>query len=225
HAHASEKLLRITAKRLGVKLTGKLLPCAGCEMGKAFRHGIPSSTKTRATKKLERVFVDLTGPRIISSLGGIYHMLIVRDDFTRLIWLYGLKSKSSSATAFAFREFLAEVRAGAKPCQVGIVRSDNGKEFSAGEFASLCNELMIKQEFTPPYSPEYNGVAERAFGMIEMAAAAARVQAGQMYRHIRLPSTEKLWAEAMKWAAAALNRTATTANPESMSPHEMWYGK
>ena len=40
-------------------------------------------------------------------------MLIMRDDFSRLLWLYGLKSKSSSATGFAFREFLAEVRADA----------------------------------------------------------------------------------------------------------------
>ena len=40
-------------------------------------------------------------------------MLIIRDDFSRFLWLYGLKSKSSSATAFAFREFLAEVRADA----------------------------------------------------------------------------------------------------------------
>ena len=66
------------------------------------------------------------------------------------------------------------------------MRSDNGKEFSAGEFVSLCNELMIKQEFTPQYSPEYNGVTKRAFGVFEMAAAAARIQVGQVYHRIRL---------------------------------------
>ena len=27
------------------------------------------------------------------------------------------------------------------------------------------------------------------------------------------------------WAGDALERTATTSNPESKSPHEMWYGK
>ena len=46
-----------------------------------------------------------------------------------------------------------------------------------------------------------------------------------MYRHLELPPTDKLWAEAMKWASEALNRTATTANPESKSPFDMWYGK
>lgn len=74
---------------------------------------------------------------------------------------------------------------------------------------------MIKREFTPSCTPQYNGVAKRAFGVIEMAATAARVEAGKMYRHLELPPTEKLWAEAMKWATEALNRTATTANPES----------
>lgn len=232
YGHASEKLLRATAKRLDVRLTGELKLCAGCAMGKAIRHGVPSSTKNRATERLERVFVDLTGPRSVASVGGVHYMMIVRDDFSRFTWLFGLKSKSSSNTAFAFRKFLADVQVefqadvqrDVKP-KVKIVRSDNGNEFSGGEFEFLCNELRIKQEFTPPYTPQYNGVAERAFGVIEMAAAAARVQAGQMYRDIKLPPTEKLWAEAMKWASDALNRTATTSNPEIRSPHEMWYGK
>ena len=194
-------------------------------MGKSIRHGAPSSTKTRATERLGRVFVDLTGPRSVASVGGVHYMMIVRDDFSRFTWLYGLKSKSSSATAFAFRKFLADVRVDVTQPRVEIVRSDNGKEFSGGDFERLCNELTIKQEFTPPYTPQYNGVAERAFGIMEMAAAAARVEAGQIYRDIKLPPTERLWAEAMKWAGDALNKTATTSNPESKSPHEMWYGE
>ena len=39
HAHASLMLLRATAKRLNIELSGELLPCAGCEMGKAIRRG------------------------------------------------------------------------------------------------------------------------------------------------------------------------------------------
>ena len=149
HAHASVNLLRATAKRLDVKLAGELKPCAGCAMGKSIRHGVPSSTKTRATERLGRVFVDLTGPRSVASVGGVHYMMIVRDDFSRFTWLYGLKSKSSSATAFAFRKFLADVRVDVTQPQVEIVRSDNGKEFSGGDFERLCNELTIKQEFTP----------------------------------------------------------------------------
>ena len=38
--------------------------------------------------------------------------------------------------------------------------------FFRGEFESLGNELLIKQEFTPAYSPQYNGVAERGLSII-----------------------------------------------------------
>ncbi|CAN0465988.1 unnamed protein product, partial [Discosporangium mesarthrocarpum] len=33
------------------------------------------------------------------------------------------------------------------------------------------------------------------------------------------------WAEASAWACAALNATATTANPGSISPYEAFFGK
>ena len=83
-------------------------------------------------------------------------MMIIKDDFSRYTWLYGLKTKSSAATAFAFRKFLADVQAdGTENNQVEIVWSDNGTEFTGrGGLARLCNELTIKQEFTPPYTPQ-----------------------------------------------------------------------
>ena len=83
------------------------------------------------------------------------------------------------------------MRADVMPSSVEIVRTDNGSEFTSGEFARVCNKLMIKREFTPPYT-QYNGVAERVSGVIEMTGTAGRVEAGQMYRHLELPTTEKL---------------------------------
>ncbi|CAB1112906.1 unnamed protein product [Ectocarpus sp. CCAP 1310/34] len=149
--------------------------------------------------------------------------MIVKDDFTRRIWMYFLRNKSDAGSAF--RTFLASVRANGVPSFVEIVRSDNGGEFFGGEFASVCNELLIKQEFTPAYSPQYNGVAERGLGLIEEAAMAARIQAKVLFGHVQLPKTDKLWAEAMHWACEAMNHTACSANPDSMSPYEMWYGE
>ena len=68
HAHANEPLLRETAKSLNVKLFGKLRPCTGCSSAKGYRKSIPSSTKSRASEKLGRVFVDLSGPKRTPSL-------------------------------------------------------------------------------------------------------------------------------------------------------------
>ena len=137
--------------------------------------------------------------------------------------MYFLKHKSDAASAF--RSFLASVRADGKPSSVEIVRSDNGGEFFHEEFESLCNELLIEQELTPAYSPQYNGVAERGLGVIEAAAMAARIQAIVLFDYVQLPKTDKLWAEAMPWACEALNHTACSANPDSKSPYEMLFGE
>ena len=89
----------------------------------------------------------------------------------------------------------------------------------------MCRELLIKQEFTPAYSPQFNDVAERGLGIIEAAALAARIQAKVTFAHVQLPATDALWAEAMHWACEALNHTACTANPDNKSPIEMWSGE
>ena len=121
--------------------------------------------------------------------------MIVKDDFTRRAWIYFLRNKSDAGSAF--RSFLASVRADGIPSLVEIVRSDNGGEFSRGELPSVYNELLIKQDFTPAYSPQYNGVAERGLGLIEEAAMAARIQVKVLFGHVQLPNTDKLWAEAV----------------------------
>ena len=82
----------------------------------------------------------------------------------------------------------------------------------------MCNELLIKQEFTPAYSPQYNGVAEHVLGLVKEAAIAARLQAKVLFGHVQLPKTDKLWAEAMHWACEAMNHTVCSANPDSKSP-------
>ena len=93
--------------------------------------------------------MDLTGPRRVASVGGVHYVMIVRDYYTRYTWLFGLKSKSASATAFAFREFLADVRADVMPSSVEIVRTDNGSELTSWEFARVNDKAGIH---TPLYS-------------------------------------------------------------------------
>ncbi|CAN0277930.1 unnamed protein product, partial [Laminaria digitata] len=88
YGHSNELLLRETAKSLDVKLLGKLRPCTGCSMAKGYRKPIPSSTKTRASKKLGRLFVDLSGPKRTPSLLGKRYVMLVKDDYSRHAWVY-----------------------------------------------------------------------------------------------------------------------------------------
>ena len=68
--HSHEVLLRKTAEQQGIALEGNLLECRGCSMAKGLRKSIKQSTHTRAGKKLGRVFVDLSGPKVVSLSAG-----------------------------------------------------------------------------------------------------------------------------------------------------------
>ena len=161
--HSHEALLRKTAEQQGIVLEGKLLACKGCSMAKGLRRGIKQSTHTRADKKLGRVFVDLSGPKVVESHGGKRYTLIVRDDFSRYTWVYFMRHKSDAAETF--KQFLADTRADGVPSQVMPVRSDGGGGFCGGKFGDLCRSRCIKQEFITAGSPQFNGVAERALGL------------------------------------------------------------
>ena len=76
-----EDLLRKTANQIGVKLRGQLVPCQGCSEAKGIRKTVKTLTYTRATKPAELCFVDLLGPKSVTSMGGKKGMMIVRDNF------------------------------------------------------------------------------------------------------------------------------------------------
>ena len=46
--------------------------------------------------------------------------------------------------------------------KIKCLRSDNGGEYNSKEFRSYCQSKGIGRQFTIPYSPFQNGVAERA---------------------------------------------------------------
>ncbi|CAB1096963.1 unnamed protein product [Ectocarpus sp. CCAP 1310/34] len=146
-----EELLQKTAKQQGVQLTGgPLLPCLGCSMSKGQVKPISKSTDTRAAKNLFRLFLDLRGRMQFKSIGGNWYTLIIRDDCTRWTRVFFMKHKSDAAAAF--ERYLADYRAETVPCEVFVARTDGGGEFQ-GQFAEVCRRYGIKQEFTPPNTP------------------------------------------------------------------------
>ena len=158
--HLHEGLLHDTAGQLGVSLTGELQPCTGCSLGKGYRKAIPSTTSTRATRKLQRVFTDLSGKKAVAGIGGVHYTMIIRDDLTRYTWVYSLKHKSDAAEMF--EQFLSDVR---HLGEVETVRSDDGGEVTSKEFIQVCSSHRIKRELTTAESSAYNGVAERALAI------------------------------------------------------------
>ena len=68
--------------------------------GKGIPKGIPRRTENRAQNKLGGVFVDLSGRKDVASLGRKHYAMIIRDDYSRKSWLYFLRRRSDSDSAF-----------------------------------------------------------------------------------------------------------------------------
>ena len=190
-------------------------------MAKGIARPIKRNTHSRANKMFGRVFVDICGKKKVSGKGGKKYMLLICDDYSRFTWVYFLRSKSEAVVYF--KQFLSDVRATGTPSTVEIVRSDEGGEFSKGNFPKMCRDRNNRQEFTTADSPEFNGVAERRIAMVESAGLAAHLQA--IAENPGAPKGASMWPERAFWACDALNRTATSANPENKSPFEMRYRK
>jgi transposase InsO family protein len=81
--------------------------------------------------------------------------------------------------------------------KVNKIRSDNGSEFKNLQVEEYFEEEGIKHEFSAPYTPQQNGVAERNnMTLINMS----RTMLGE-YK-----TPERFWSEAMNTACHAINR-------------------
>eukprot|EP00253_Pinus_taeda_P029250 PITA_29250 len=107
---------------------------------------------------------------------------------------------------------LVETQTGRK---IKSLRSDNGGEYTLGEFVHFCAEAGIRREFTVPYNPQQNGVAERKNRSIVGVAKAMLHDQG-------LPLF--LWAEACNTAVYLQNMSLHCALGH-MTPEEAFSGK
>ena len=188
------------------------LACEACIEGKQARKPFPSDGATRAAKVLEIVHSDVCGPMKTTSMGGARYFLTFIDDFSRKVWVLVLKCKSEVFERFKAWKALVENESDHK---VKVLRSDNGGEYTSKAFEAFMREHGIAHQTSAPYTPQQNGVAERANRtLVEMARAMLHAQ-GLKY---------EFWAEAVSNAAYIRNRCPTSA-VASMTPQEAWSGR
>ena len=81
--------------------------CESCVMGKQKKVSFTKAPREPKKVRLEMVHTDVWGPSPVSSLGGSRLYVTFIDDFSRKVWVYFLKHKS---TVFAtFKKWKAEV--------------------------------------------------------------------------------------------------------------------
>ncbi|GKB89386.1 retrovirus-related pol polyprotein from transposon TNT 1-94 [Tanacetum coccineum] len=86
------------------------------------------------------------------------YTLVIIDEYSRYTWVYFLKKKNQAAEMIM--SFIRMVE-NQNDIKVKQIRTDNGTEFRNFELESFCDEKGISQNFSSPYTPEQNGVAER----------------------------------------------------------------
>ncbi|GKC26312.1 integrase [Tanacetum coccineum] len=184
--------------------------CEGCALGKQSRRSFPVGKAKRAEARLEVVHADICGPMRTESHAGSRYFLLFVDDYSRMCWVYFLKSKSEAFDFFKKFKALAENQCNRK---LKILRTDRGGEFLSNEFSRFCDEYGIKRELTAPYTPEQNGIAERKNRtIVEMARSMLKTKNLE----------DEFWAEAVATAVYLINISPTKA-VWNVTPYEAWY--
>jgi len=149
---------------------------------------------------LNIIHLDVCGPMSATSLRGYVYYLSFNDDYSRKTWIiYFLKSKDEVFKKF--KEFKAIIE-NLSERKIKILRSDTGGEFTSNEFKYFCKEVEIKREFSTPYNPQQNGVAERKNNTI-MEVVKAMIHDQDLPMH--------LWEEATRTVVYVQNRISHRA--------------
>jgi len=139
-------------------------------------------------------------------------MLLFIDDAMRHMDEYILKYKSEALEKFKEWKALREKESGK---QVKRFLTDGGGEYTSKKFAEYLKSEGIIKETTMPYSPQSNGVVERANRTIMERVRCIRDDAGL---------SKKDWAFAVSVAVYLKNRTPTRS-VVGKTPSKAWYGR
>jgi hypothetical protein len=83
--HISERMLKITAQRDNLVLTGKLLTCSACLLYKASQRPVKKDTLLKATYAGERIHMDVSGS-FPPTVGGHRYWVMFKDQYSGMAW-------------------------------------------------------------------------------------------------------------------------------------------
>jgi hypothetical protein len=185
--------------------------CDTCVLIKQRWLPFPRQASFRAKEKLELVHGNLCGPVTPATPGGRRFILLLVDDVSRYMWAVLLDTKAAAADAIKRHQAAAEKECGRK---LRVLRTDNGGEFTAAEFAAYCTDEGIQRHFSAPYTPQQNGVVEHRNQTVVGTARALLKQRGM---------------PAIYWGKAVMNVVHLNCSPtkalDGKTPYEAWHGR
>ena len=155
--HGALRILRSTVTRIPDLSTERDDVCRECALGNYAKATFPRSNH-RAKSVLGLIHLDICGPMFVKALSGAEYFLSFIDDHSRKTWIYFLKTKDEVFCRFKEFKALVENLIGKK---IKVFCSDNDGGYVDKDFTNFCAKEGIRREWTTPYNPEQNGVAER----------------------------------------------------------------
>ena len=101
---------------------------------------------------MEFICMDLMGPISPQTLKGNKYMLTVIDTLTGYTIAVTIPDKKAEMVCRAYQDHVYCTFGGSSR-----ILTDNGTEFRSKEMRQICEELEIKQVFSPVYTPQTNG--------------------------------------------------------------------
>ncbi|GJX40230.1 putative RNA-directed DNA polymerase [Tanacetum coccineum] len=211
-AHISKKRIEKLQQKGLLKSTDdeSFGQCVSCLSGKMTRKSFPHRPE-RVTDLLGIIRTDVCGPlRHVSKQGATYFITFT-DDYSHYGYVYLLKHKHEVFETFKVFKNEVENQLGKT---IKALRSDRGGEYISQEFKDYFKTCGIIQRFTPPYTPQHNGVSERRnHTLLDMVRS--------MMNLTILPLS--FWDYALESVTRILNMVPT--KKVDKTPYELWYGK
>jgi transposase InsO family protein len=167
--------------------------CTAYQAGKQV--GAPHHTKNimTTTRPLKMLHMYLFDPIAYITINGNKYALFIIDDYSHFIWVFFLQDKGEIQEVL--KKFLKRAQ-NDFDAKVKKIKSDNGTEFNDTQVEDYLDEEGIKHEFSPPYTPQQNRVAEKKnMTLIEMV----RIML------VEYKTSDRFWAEAVNTACHATN--------------------
>lgn len=100
--HLNARLLKTSAGKSSIKLTGRRRTCTSYSIARGIRHPAVSKIAICSDHGLGSVgsSADLVAPKKIESITGKRYALIMRGNFSRFTWAYPMRLKSDVPRAF-----------------------------------------------------------------------------------------------------------------------------
>src|SRR5665213_3518279 len=159
---------------------------------------------------LDLTHSDVCRPMCVEARNGYRYFVTFTDDYSRYGYLYLMRHKSETFEKFKEFQHEVELQLGKK---VRAIRSDRGGEYLSYEFEDYLRDCGIVSQWTPPGTPQWNGVSERSNRtLLDMVRS--------MMSRTDLPKS--FWGFALQMTAPILNRVPSKSVENT--PYEIWHG-